>query len=172
MAEPNPMQEVRISKLVINIGSGSDEKQNAAARRLLELITGRRPADEISKKRRPAFKITKGQRIGAFVTLRGKGANELLKRLLDAVDNRIKDSSITPNSLSFGIKEYIDIRGIKYDPAIGMLGMNVNVAFGRVGGRVRTRKRSAAAIPNRHGIVDRGMISEFVKKNYNLEILS
>ncbi len=172
MADANPMQEVRISKMVINIGSGSDEKQNAAARKLLELITGKKPADELSKKRRPAFKITKGQKIGAFVTLRGKDADDLLKRLLDAVDNRVKDTSITPNSLSFGIKEYIDIRGIKYDPAIGMLGMNVNVAFRRRGTRVITRKRLASSIPKRHAVVAPDTIKELVKKNYNLEILS
>lgn len=172
MEGQNPMQEVRISKLVINIGSGSEEKQNVAARRLLELITGRKPADEISKKRRPAFKITSGQKIGAFVTIRGVQASELLKKLLDAADNRLKDSSVTPSSLSFGIKEYIDIRGIKYDPTIGMLGMNVNVAFKRRGARVETRKRASSKVPARHGIVSREEVKEFMTRNYKVELLS
>ena len=56
----------------INIGTGNDDKMQPNAKRLLNLITGREAADEISKRRNPAFKITKGQKIGAFVTLRGK----------------------------------------------------------------------------------------------------
>ena len=166
----NPMQEVRISKLVINIGSGSDQKQNEAAKKLITLITGRKPADEVSKRRNPAFKITKGQKIGAFVTVRGGEAGALLPKLLDAVDNRLKGSAITPNSLSFGIKEYIDIRGVKYDPAIGMLGMNVNLSFRRRGARVAARKRMAARVPERHGVVGPGEIKEYMIKEYKVEI--
>ncbi len=170
MDSANAMQAIRINKVVVNIGIGSEEKHAEAAKRLLELMTGMKPAEEISRRRAPAFKITKGQVIGAFITLRGQKANELLRRLLDAVDNRVKDSSITQNSLSFGIKEYIDIRGIKYDPAIGMLGMNVNVSFGRKGARVRYRKRMSSHVPDRHGIVGRDLIKDFVKKEYNVEV--
>jgi large subunit ribosomal protein L5 len=167
----NPMQAIMINKLVLNIGTGSEEKHAEAAKRLLGLMTGMKPADELSKRRMPAFKITKSQVIGSFVTLRGPKTSELLKRLLDAVDNKIKDSGITPNSLSFGIKEYIDIRGIKYDPAIGILGMNVNVSFRRKGGRVSLRKRLASSIPRRHGIVDRELIKDYVKKEFNAEVV-
>ncbi len=166
----NPMQSIRINKVVVNIGTGSEERHAEAAKRLLELMTGMKPSEEISKRRAPAFKITKGQVIGAFVTLRGKKSTDLLKRLFDAVDNRIKESSVTQNSLSFGIKEYIDIRGIKYDPAIGMLGMNVNVAFNRRGARVRLRKRMASRLPAKHGAVDRDLIKEYVKREFGVEV--
>ncbi len=165
------MKEIRIEKLVLNIGTGSEEKHSEAAKRLLELMTGRKPAEEISKRRAPAFKITKGQIIGAFVTVRGREKEDLLKRLLDAVDNKIKESGITPNSLSFGIKEYIDIRGIKYDPAIGMLGMNVNVTFKRKGMRVRERKRLSSSIPERHAIVGRDLIKNYIQKSFNVEVV-
>ena len=170
MDSANTMKAIRINKVVVNIGTGSEEKHAEAAKRLLELMTGMKPAEEMSKRRAPAFKITKGQVIGAFVTLRGQKAGELLKRLFDAVDDRVKDSSITQNSLSFGVKEYIDIRGIKYDPAIGMLGMNVNVSFSRKGARVRERKRKASHMPERHGIVGKDLIKDFVKKEYNVEV--
>ena len=171
MSDDNPMRAVRINKLVLNIGTGGEEKNAEAAKRLLELMTGMKPAEELSKRRAPAFKITKGQVIGAFVTLRGQKSSDLLKRLLDAVDNRIKDSGITPNSLSFGIKEYIDIRGIKYDPAIGMLGMNVNVSFRRKGARVAARKRMASSLPARHAIIGRELIRDYVKKEFNVEVV-
>ena len=170
MAESNPMQAIRINKVVINIGTGNEEKHAEAAKKLLEMMTGKKPAEELSKRRAPAFKITKGQVIGAFVTLRGQKADELLKKLFDAIDNKVKESSVTQNSLSFGVKEYIDIRGIKYDPAIGMLGMNVNVSFNRRGMRVRERKRMASRIPERHGIVGRDLIKGYVKSRYSVEV--
>ncbi|HUC38981.1 MAG TPA: 50S ribosomal protein L5 [Candidatus Acidoferrum sp.] len=169
--DSNKMQDVMVSKLVINIGTGNEEKRAEPAKRLLELITGKKPAEEISKRRAPAFKITKGQIIGAYVTIRGPEKADLLKRLLDAADNKVKESGITPNSLSFGIKEYIDIRGIKYDPAIGMLGMNVNVAFRRKGARVMTRKRMASRIPKRHSMVSRELIKDYVKKEFGAEVV-
>ena len=73
--------EIIINKMVINIGTGSDSQVQPNAKRLLEVITGRKPADEISRKRNPSFKITKGQKIGAFVTLRGKAVAPVLTRL-------------------------------------------------------------------------------------------
>ncbi len=166
----NPMQKIMISKLIINIGSGGEEKRTEAAKRLITLITERKPAEEVSRKRNPAFKITKGQKIGAFVTIRGGKIKDILPKLLDAVDNKLKSSSVTNNSLSFGIKEYIDIRGVKYDPVIGMLGMNVNLSFKRKGMRVKARKRLSSRVPDRHGIVNKDIIVEFMKKEFGVEI--
>ncbi len=73
--------------------------------------------------------------------MRGEPAKKLVMKLFEAVDNKIKETAITNNSLSFGIPEYIDISGVKYDPKVGMLGMNVNVSFKRSGLRVALRKR-------------------------------
>ena len=39
-------------------------------------------------------------------------------------------------SVSFGLKEHIEIPGIRYDPEIGIWGMNVSVLLERPGGRV------------------------------------
>lgn len=167
----NPMRDILVDKLVINIGTGSEQNVNANAKRLLELITQRKPSTSVSKKRLPSFKISKGQAIGAFVTVRGADVTPLVKRLFDSVDNKIKESSVTNNSLSFGIHEYIDISGVKYDPKIGMLGMNVNLSFRRRGVRVTERKRKKGTIPNKHRIVTPEEIREFVKKNYDVEVV-
>lgn len=165
----NKMREVRLEKLVVNIGTGSEQGPQENARRLLTLITGRNPANEISRTRNPSFHIAKGQKIGAFVTVRGEDASKLLGRLLGAVNNRVKESSITNNSVSFGIREYIDINGVKYDPKIGMLGMNVNVAFGRPGRRITLRKRSRGRISDAHRIVTKEEIKEYLKSNFKVE---
>lgn len=171
MAEENKMRELVLDKLVINIGTGSDENAQAHAKRLLEIITSRKPADAISKKRNPAFKVSKGQKIGAFVTVRGQGIKPLATRLIDAVDSKLKETAVADNSVSFGIHEYIDISGVKYDPKIGMLGMNVNLAFKRRGARVALRKRMRAGIPKKHRIVERDRIKDYMKKEFDVEFV-
>jgi large subunit ribosomal protein L5 len=162
------MRAISINKVVLNVGTGHDDNAQANAKRLLKQISGREAADEISKRRNPAFKITKGQKIGAFVTLRGKTAREVLKRLLEAVDNKVRPNAITKNSMSFGIREYIDISGLKYDPKIGMMGMNVNVSFMRKGMRVSLRKRQRSDVPQSHREIKADEITEYMKREFNI----
>lgn len=166
------MQSINISKVVINIGTGSNDALQVSAKRLIETITSRKPADEISRTRNPSFKIAKGQKIGAFVTVRGDDAKKLIKRLFEAVDNKIKYDSISTNSLSFGIPEYIDITGVKYDPKVGMMGMNVNVSFKRKGTRVALRKLHNAKIPPKHRQVPPDEIVDYIKKEFNVSAIT
>ncbi len=168
----NPMQDIIMEKLVINIGTGGEDKVFNNAKALLELITKRKPSASVSKKRNPAFKITKGQRIGTFVTLRDAGKEALAKRLLDSVDDKLKESAVTDNSVSFGIREYIDISGVKYDPKIGMLGMNVNLSFKRKGERVTLRKRKISDVAKKHRVIPRDTIKEYMKNKFNVEFVS
>lgn len=166
----NKMRDLVVEKMVINIGTGSEENVNSNAKRLLGIITnGRTPSTAVSKKRNPAFKIAKGQAIGTFVTLRGQEIKPLADKMFDAVNHTIKQSSITDNSVSFGIHEYIDIRGVKYDPKIGMLGMNVNLSFKRKGNRVSLRKRKRSDIPKKHKVITREEIKEYLKRTYKVE---
>jgi large subunit ribosomal protein L5 len=167
-AKKNSMQDIMINKLVINIGTGSDEQLQGSAKRLIEIITGKKPTDELSRTRNPAFKIAKGQKIGAYITIRGAEAKKLAKRLFEAKDNKIKPESITPNSLSFGIPEYIDISGVKYDPKVGMLGMNVNLSFRRAGQRVSQRKIKQGVVHPKHRIVSKEDIIDYIKKEFGV----
>ena len=169
-AGSNPMTAIRINRVVLNIGTGNDEKMQAGAKKLLQHITGRKPADGLSKKRIPTFKISKGTKISAFVTLRGDPAREILRKMFAAVDNVLPQTAISENSASFGIREYIEIPGIKYDPSIGMLGMNVSISFMRCGLRVSIRKRQMAYIPKKHRIIGRDEISEYLTKEFGIKV--
>jgi large subunit ribosomal protein L5 len=173
MAENNEniMKNINIEKVTINMGTGSDENVNANAKKLITLITNRIPVSTVSKKRNPSFKISKGQKIGAMVTIRGKETTPLIIKLLNAVDNKLKESSIKNNMVSFGIKEYIDISKVKYDPKIGMLGLNVNITFKRKGNRIELRKRKKSIIPNKHKIINREEIIKYLKDKFNVEII-
>jgi large subunit ribosomal protein L5 len=165
------MRQIRIAKVVINIGSGDDKNKQENAKRLIEAITGAKPTDAISKHRLPEFKISKGQKIGAFATLRGANAVKVMKRMLEAVDNRVPENAITENSMNFGIKEYIDISGIKYDPKIGMLGMNVNVSFTRCGARVAQRKIKRASVKKAHREIPRAEIVKYLSDNFKVSTI-
>ncbi len=167
----NKMQEILLDKLTFNIGIGSNEQQLQNAKALLNLVTGRKAVATVARKRNPTLKIKEGQAIGAMVTVRKNEAAELLRKALDAVNFNVKESSIRENTLSFGIMEYIDFPGIKYDPKIGMLGMNVNATFIRRGRRVALRKRKRGVIGSKHATVGRQELAAYLKENFKLGVV-
>lgn len=170
MAELNPMQNIFIDKVVLNIGIGSNEEMYQNARLLLEKLTSHKPIKSVSKKRLPEFKIRKGQVIGSMVTLRNKEALDMLKRSIDANDGIIRYSSISNNSLSFGVKEYIYFSGVKYDPKIGMLGLNINASFTRKGRRVELRRRKETKVGAKHKKIANDEIASYLEKNFGATI--
>ena len=62
-------------------------------------------------------------------------------------------SNLNPiaGNFGFGIQEHIDL-GIKYDPAIGIYGMDFYVVLGRPGFNVAKRKRAKAHVGSPHKI--------------------
>ena len=85
--------------------------------------------------------------------MRGNDAKVLLKRLFEAKGNNVNGRSIDKmGNLSFGILEHIDIPGIKYDPKIGILGLDVNARLTRAGFNVRTRSKHKANVGKNHKI--------------------
>lgn len=168
----NSNENIILEKVSINIGIGQSEQLLENAKALLKKLTDHNAAATTARKRDPSLKLRKGQVIGAMVTIRGPAAAELLKRALDANGNNVKDASITDNSLSFGIKEYIDFAGVKYDPKIGMLGMNINASFARNGKRVERRRRKRALAGKNHRVVKKEEIADYLKKNFNVNIIS
>lgn len=149
----NPMREVRIEKVTLNIGVGEGGEKLSKAETLLERLCGQKPFRTLAKKTIREFGMKRGDPVGVKVTLRGKKAEEMLVRLLQAVDNRLSSKCFDGNgNFSFGIREYIDIPGVKYDPELGMFGMDVCVSLERPGFRVKRRKRQRAKIPPSHRI--------------------
>lgn len=148
----NKMKEIRIEKVTLNIGSGTEAENAEKAALLLGKISDAKVIKTIATKRIAAWKVRPGLPVGAMVTLRGKKAAEVLKALLHAVGFKVKKSSFTKNGFSFGIKEYIEIPGVKYDPKIGIIGLEVAVSLKRPGFRVKRRKIKPAKIHHKHEI--------------------
>ncbi|MBM3233839.1 50S ribosomal protein L5 [Candidatus Pacearchaeota archaeon] len=162
----NKMREVRIEKVVLSAGGSGDKLDKGV--RLLKLISARQPIKIKSKKRIPSLNVRPGLEVGCKVTIR-KNFQQLLKKLLLAINNEIKESQIEKNHFSFGIHEYIEIPGTEYQRDIGILGLNVTIDFTRTGARVKRRKIKKSGIPKRQD-VSREEIIEYMKKNYETKI--
>lgn len=167
----NPMRQVVLDKVVLNIGVGEGGERLEKAEKVLNQITGMKPKRTLAKKTIREWKIHKKDPIGCIVTVRGQKGMELLGRLLKAVDNRLKKSSFDPyGNFSFGIKEHIDIPGIKYDPEIGIFGMDVCVSLARRGYRIARRRRARRKIPMSHRVTKEEAM-EWVKTNFGVQIV-
>lgn len=167
----NPMRSIRIGKVTINIGCGGDEDAIERAKKLLEMLTGRKKPVVTLSKRRSTFGITKGKPVGVKLTLRGKDAMEFLKLSLAGVENRIKSSQFdAEGNFSFGVKEYIEMPGIKYDHEIGMMGFDVAVSLERAGFRISRRRVQKKRIPTKHKIEKEESI-EWAKRNLGVDVI-
>jgi len=164
------MRQVRIEKLTLNIGAGKDQAILEKGMQLLKNITGIPPVKTVSKKRIPEWGIRPGLPIGCKITLRKKQAEDLLKRLLEAKSNTLKESQIDNNgNVAFGIHEYIDIPDAKYDPKIGIIGLEVCVTLERPGFRIKKRRLQKRKLPTKQRIEKKEAI-DFLINNFNIKI--
>ncbi len=162
------MREIRIEKVTLNIGCGEGGEKLERALKLLEKLTGKKPVITKTHKR-TTFGMAKNRPIGAKVTLRKRDAYDFLKRAFAAIDNKLPASCFDElGNFSFGIKEYIDIPGIKFDPEIGILGMDVCVTLERPGYRVK-RKKIKMKIGKNH-LIKKEEAIEWVKRVFGVEI--
>ncbi|WP_461461268.1 50S ribosomal protein L5 [Methanobrevibacter sp.] len=164
----NPMNEVIIAKATVNIGVGEAGDQLTRALNLIESMFGQQPVRTFSKVTNPEFGIRKRQPIACKVTLRGEKADNAIKMVLDGINNNIKSTQFDDQgNLSFGIAEHIDIPGMKYDPDIGIFGMNVSVTFEKPGYRINRRKIQSHKVPKRHRITKEETM-KYMKENFNV----
>jgi large subunit ribosomal protein L5 len=147
-ASGNPHRAIRVIKIVVNAGVGESGENRTKAEKVLKMITSQKPIATRAHSTNRDFGIRQGQEIGAKVTLRGAAAVDFLNRAFEARDRQLDVDSIDRNgNFSFGIADYTDFTGMKYDPQIGIHGMDVAVEVGRAGYRVRQRHLQSRPIP-------------------------
>ncbi|MEM5815467.1 MAG: 50S ribosomal protein L5 [Candidatus Aenigmatarchaeota archaeon] len=148
----NKMREIRIEKVVLNVGCAGDLDKIERAKKMLEMLTGKKPVVTKSRKR-STFGIAKGKPVGVKVTLRKKDAEDFLKKILEAKKNTISSRQIDNNgNFSIGVAEYFELPGVKYNHEIGTLGFDVTVTLERPGYRVKRRKIKKSNIGKNHKI--------------------
>jgi large subunit ribosomal protein L5 len=146
------MKRIDIEKIVINIGVGKSGDPFERAKMALAELTGQKPSPRGAKKSVRDFGIHKGEPIGAKVTLRNTEAMEFAKRIIQAKNNQLKESSFDNyGNISLGVREHIDIPGAKYNPDIGIFGMNICISLSRPGYRI-IKKSNPRKMGKKHRI--------------------
>ena len=166
-----PMKAIRVEKVVLNIGVGKAGEPHEKARKVLQELTGQKPAARAARDSIRDFGIHKGEPVGVIVTMRKAKAIEVLKRILAARDNKVSTRSFDNNgNFSFGVKEHIEVPGIRYNPDIGIFGFDVSVVLGRRGRRVSTRKRVRSKVGSSHRITREEAVA-FAREHIGVEVI-
>jgi large subunit ribosomal protein L5 len=169
--EQQPMLKPKITKVVVNISVGKSGEPLEKAVKVLKEITGQNPCKRKAKKSVRDFGIRKGEPIACIVTLRKEKTTDFLKKVLPIVDNKLsKECFDKYGNFSFGLKEHIEIPGVKYDPDIGIFGMDICVSLSRAGYRVKNRRRKETNIGSKH-ILESDESMVFVKDALGVEIV-
>ncbi|UCD43847.1 MAG: 50S ribosomal protein L5 [Candidatus Bathyarchaeota archaeon] len=164
------IREIMIGKVVVNITAGESGEPLDRAMTILENITGQRPCTRRAKQTIRTWGIRRNEPISCMVTLRGERAERFLRNSLAAIRNRINPRSFdTHGNFAFGIREHIDIPGQRYDPQLGIIGMDVMVTVEKPGYRVARRRRARSRVGHSH-CVTRDEAIEFMKQRFGLEV--
>ncbi len=128
------MQAPRITKVVVNIGAGTDEKELESSIRDMTSITGQKPVVTKSRKSIAQFKLREGMPIGCHVTLRGDRALHFFDKLCTVALPRIRDfNGLSAKSFdgrgnySLGLKEQLVFPEIDYDTFDRLRGMDITI---------------------------------------------
>ena len=132
----SPMQIPKLDKVVINVGTGGEERDNAKAMEAicgdLTTITGQKAVVVKAKKSVANFKLRAGVKIGAKVTLRGEMMYEFVDKFFNLALPRVRDfKGINPNAFdgrgnySVGLKEQLIFPEVEYDKIDKIRGMDI-----------------------------------------------
>jgi large subunit ribosomal protein L5 len=167
----NTMRTIRIEKVTVNMGVGETGEALKKAGDILKKITAGSPVQTKCKVKIPAWGIREGLPIGVKVTLRKKSADTFLKLALQAKENTLTQRNFDKNgNFGFGIKEYIDLPGTKYDPKLGIRGFDVLTTLERPGYRVKRRRLRPAHVGAKHRITKEEAM-RFMNEKYGTKIV-
>ncbi len=133
----NVMEVPRISKVVVNIGMGSEMENSKAIEAAvsdLGKITGQKPIVTKARKSIAAFKLREGRIIGTKVTLRGERMWSFLDRLMNVALPRVRDfRGVSPDAFdgrgnyTLGLKDQLVFPEIEYDKIDKLRGMEITI---------------------------------------------
>ena len=168
----NPMMMPRITKVCINIGVGEGGDRLVNAESVLQMVTGVKPQRTVGKIQNRDLKVRLGAPIGCKATIRKSyKINQFLTDAFSCRENIIPSWNFDrEGNLSFGVRDYTDFPGQKYDPDIGIYGMDINVVLERPGHRVSRRRKGKAKVGKGHG-VSREESMKWFSETFGLKIM-
>lgn len=169
-SKENPMRAIIIDKVVLNIGAGKEQANIEKALKLLKRLTGLDAVKTHAKKRIPTWGLRPGMPVGCKKTLRNGKALEVLKLMLKAKDDKLSEKNFDDyGNINFGIDEYITLPGVKYDPEIGIIGLQISVALARRGYRVKNRRIKPSRLGRKHIVSKQDAIGFFKSMGVEVE---
>jgi len=167
----NIMRTPVVEKVIVHMGVGESGQHLVNAEEILKTVTGQGVVRCFAKRTLPAFSIKKNEPIGCKVTLRGQRAQQFLETALGIVDKTLVRSQFDSlGNVSFGIEEHTDFPGMRYDPNIGVFGMDVTVVIKRPGERICKRRIATRKIPANHKVTVEDAIA-FLNDSYGVEVM-
>jgi large subunit ribosomal protein L5 len=166
----NPMRTIKLAKVTVHIGVGKSGEMLEKARKVLEDLTGQKPCTRQAKRTIKDFGISEGEPIACLTTLRGEKGRAFLKRGLEAVSNSLNRSSFDENgNFAFGVREHIEIPGTKYQPELGIFGMDIIGTLERPGFRVKRRRIRRSRVGRSHRVSREDAI-KFVTEKFGVQV--
>ncbi|BBL65246.1 50S ribosomal protein L5 [Methanosarcina mazei] len=167
----NPMRTPMVEKVIVHMGVGESGQHLVNAEEILKTITGQGVVRCFAKRTLPAFSIKKNEPIGCKVTLRGQRAQEFLGTSFEIIEKTLSRAQFDSlGNVSFGIEEHTDFPGMRYDPNIGVFGMDVTVVLKRPGERICKRRIATRKIPTDHRVTVDDAIA-FLNESYGVEVM-
>lgn len=153
-ATANPMSQLRVTKVCVNIGVGEGGERLVNAENVLKLVTGVSPQRTLGRIQNRDLKVRVGAPIGCKATMRNQeDIKTFLTNAFDCRDKTIPAWNFDrEGNLSFGVRDYTDFPGQKYDPEIGIFGMDITVVLERPGHRVSRRRRAKSKVGMHHRV--------------------
>lgn len=131
---------------------------------MLQELTDQEPVFSSARLTVRTFGIRRNEKIACYVTVAGDKAEEILQKGLHVKEFELPDKCFsTSGNFGFGVAEHIDL-GLKYDPSVGIYGMDFYVVLSRPGLRVQKRKRSRSKLGNKQKISKEDAQKWFITK--------